>query len=157
MPQIKIKNKLLLAIAEEINFLQGATNTRDFLLLICLRSKLNNLKSDNGVRITTLLEKIEKLRQAHFVFEDIEGENKVKTRRMKMFTKEPIAAAPAKFETKVIKKGFLSKDITEEVMISPEVHAQTFAPVPVCQEGKTMEDFDKAYNALLDEDNDLIF
>ncbi len=92
MPQIKIKNKLLLAIAEEINLLQAATNTRDFLLLICLRSKLNDLKKDNGVRITTLLEKIEKLRQAHFVFEEIEGDTiqDKKTKRMKMFTKDVV-------------------------------------------------------------------
>lgn len=133
--------KMLLDYENTVNRLQN----QDPGLYMILFKTIRQWYNDNGIRLDTLKEKIKKLYEE---FLEFEGEKE--TYKIKLVTKDPIPAVPAKYETKIVRKGnWFRKEITEQVLISAEVPEQKFPPMPVFMPDKTEEELNKRYDALV--------
>ncbi len=109
--------------------------------------KFNRFRADffqaNGERLKTAKSKEWKIIKEFFVTE-VDGDKGeiVKTEKV-----SPTPKVEAVYKTEVVrKKTWFKKEITKQVLVTKEVPEKKNADKPVLHEGKTMEEFEKAYD-----------
>jgi len=112
------------------------------------RPRIQQIYNANGVRLQGIKDKIKKLYEEFFEYEGEGAEKKIK------FTPEQIIpAVPEKYEERIIQKKSLFADpVTEQVKISDAIPEKRIPPTPVMWIGKTMEEFQKRWQAIVKEE-----
>ena len=101
----------------------------------------NDFLKNNGIQMNSIMKEKIALMEEFFEFEG-EGDN----RKVKFTTPAPIPKKEAVYKTEVVTpKSLFRKEATKQVLVSEEVPEQPQAGVPVCKEGKTIEQYNKAY------------
>lgn len=140
------------AILDIYDFIKDLSR-KSYPMYVIMAGRIRQVQEDNKVRHMTINDKILRLQKEFFEFEEFTPEgSKDKQERIKKFTPPPTPGKEAVYEKKIIrKKSWFQKEISENVLVSPEVKEQHHQPEPVMKEGKTMEEFDLRFNQIMNE------
>lgn len=113
----------------------------------------NQFLKDNGIKINSSHNKKIALLEKYFEFE---GENE--NRKIKMTTPPPTPKVEAVYKTEVVTPATIfKKEVTKQVLVTPEVPEQPQQPIPVFKSPySTMDEYEKEMKALVESETTMV-